>query len=97
MDLSDSFSPTSSITNTLPRDYFPKFWSVGPMLIFASIFFRDTSDPKDPGKRVKKSVSYCPLETALKPYSWGKLNRVQTKDLNPAVVFSVLGEYLPLF
>lgn len=50
----------------------------------------DASDPKDPSKRVKKSLNYCPLKTALKPYSWGKLNRVQTKDLNPAVVFSVL-------
>ncbi|KAL5524470.1 AOS1 [Sanghuangporus sanghuang] len=50
----------------------------------------DTSDPKDPGRRVKKTLTYCPLKTALQPYSWEKLNRVQTKELNPAAVFSVL-------
>lgn len=62
-------------------------------MFFAFLFIlahRDTSDPKDPGKRVKKTLAYCPLKTALKPYSWEKLNRVQTKELNPAVVLSVL-------
>lgn len=55
---------------------------------------RDTSDPKDPGKRVKKTLPYCPLKVALQPYSWEKLNRVQTKELNPAAVFSVLGKWI---
>lgn len=56
--------------------------------------YRDGSDPKDPNKRVKKTLNYCPLKTALKPYSWSSLTRVQTKDLNPAVVFTVLGKDL---
>lgn len=52
---------------------------------------REHSDRSDPGKRVKTTLPYCPLATALKPYSWGSLTRVQTKDLNPAVVFATLG------
>ncbi|KAH8114313.1 hypothetical protein DFH11DRAFT_1593779 [Phellopilus nigrolimitatus] len=51
----------------------------------------DTSDLKDLTKRVKKTLPYCPLSTALKPYSWNSLTRVQTRDLNPAVVFSIFG------
>jgi len=35
-------------------------------------------------------VSYCPLKTALTPYKWSSLGRVQTKDLNPSVVFALL-------
>ncbi|KAI5119190.1 hypothetical protein M0805_004445 [Coniferiporia weirii] len=50
----------------------------------------DSSDPKDPSKRVRKTLPYCPLHTALRPYSWSSLTRVQTKDLNPVVVFTVL-------
>lgn len=53
-------------------------------------------DPKDPGKKTKRTISYVPLESALKPYSWEKLTRVQTKELNPAAVFSVLGAFVLL-
>jgi len=47
-------------------------------------------DSKDAQKRSKTSVSYCPLSTALKPYSWRSMGRAQTKDLKPAVVFTLL-------
>jgi len=47
-------------------------------------------DSKDPQKRNRASVSYCPLSTALKPYSWRSMGRAQTKDLKPAVVFTLL-------
>ena len=62
------------------------------MIRRAMTSYRDGTDPKDPNKRVKKSLRYCPLKTALKPYSWSSLTRVQTKELNPAVVFTVLGK-----
>ncbi|TDL22106.1 hypothetical protein BD410DRAFT_266400 [Rickenella mellea] len=52
--------------------------------------------PKDSGnKRTKLTVNYCPLRTALQPYKWSGLNRMQTKNLNPVVHFTIqaLWEY----
>ncbi|KAI0034651.1 hypothetical protein K488DRAFT_77143 [Vararia minispora EC-137] len=40
-------------------------------------------------RNVKSSTTYVPLEKALQ-HSWASLTRRQTKELNPAVVFTVL-------
>ena len=45
-----------------------------------------------PQKNVKLTAAYVPLRDAL-THRWTGLTRKQTKELNPAVVFSVLGVY----
>lgn len=57
---------------------------------------RSTSQGKDTGaaKNIKLTATYAPLETALRNYSWAGLTRKQTKELNPAAIFSILGEYV---
>jgi len=50
----------------------------------------DRSAPKDAHRRVKTTVKYSPLKTALQPYKWSSLNRMQTKNLNPVVLFTIL-------
>ena len=60
-------------------------------LVFVIGNHRDRTDAKENERMVKTSLSYCPLRAALKPYTWSTLSRVQTKDLNPAVVFTILG------
>lgn len=56
---------------------------------------RSTSQGKDTGiaKNVKLTANYAPLDVALKDHSWAGLSRKQTKELNPAAVFSVLGAF----
>lgn len=49
----------------------------------------DRSAPKDAAKNIKNTTTYCPLKTALE-HRWRGLTRRQTKELNPAAVFSVL-------
>ena len=43
---------------------------------------------------MKLTASYVPLRDAL-AHRWTGLTRKQTKELNPSVVFTVLGAYLP--
>ncbi|PAV16890.1 sumo-activating enzyme subunit 1 [Pyrrhoderma noxium] len=45
---------------------------------------------KDGKKQEMIKLSYCSMRAAQKPSSWDKLTRVQTKELNPAVVFTIL-------
>ena len=53
---------------------------------------RDRSGGKQDGaKDVKLKVSYSPLRKALE-HRWSSVPRRQTKSLNPAVVFIILGE-----
>ncbi|KAI0051118.1 hypothetical protein FA95DRAFT_1554933 [Auriscalpium vulgare] len=49
----------------------------------------DRSGNKDSSKNIKATASYSPLHVAL-GHSWAKLTRRQTKELNPAVIFSIL-------
>ncbi|KAI0084783.1 hypothetical protein BDY19DRAFT_997352 [Irpex rosettiformis] len=43
-----------------------------------------------PAKNVRLTASYAPLEKALRDHRWTGLTRKQTKELNPAAVFSIL-------
>lgn len=43
-------------------------------------------------KNVKLTATYTPLSSALQ-HRWAGLTRRQTKELNPAVVFSILGAH----
>lgn len=54
----------------------------------------DRSAPKEAAKSIKNTTVYAPLKAALS-HKWSGLTRRQTKELDPAVVFSVLGEPLP--
>ncbi|KAJ7459720.1 hypothetical protein FB451DRAFT_1341568 [Mycena latifolia] len=49
----------------------------------------DRSVPKEAQKNIKLSATYPPLTEALK-HRWTSLTKRQTKELNPAVVFSIL-------
>ncbi|KIY44777.1 hypothetical protein FISHEDRAFT_67326 [Fistulina hepatica ATCC 64428] len=49
----------------------------------------DRSAPKDSQKNIKVSTVYPPLETALR-HRWTGLTKRQTKEVNPAVLFSIL-------
>ena len=51
---------------------------------------RDRSAQKDAAKNVKHTAVYVPLRTAL-AHRWSSMTRRQTKELNPAVPFAVLG------
>ncbi len=82
--------------NTLPRTYFS---NVGvSTLVEGSVFFRafghsDRSGAKrDGGKDVKATVSYSPLREALE-HRWSGITRRQTKGMNPAAVFIILGRH----
>ncbi|PCH39747.1 hypothetical protein WOLCODRAFT_136479 [Wolfiporia cocos MD-104 SS10] len=50
----------------------------------------DRTAPKDTAKNVKNTTVYCPLKVALE-HSWTGLTRKQTKELNPAALFTILG------
>lgn len=52
----------------------------------------DRSAPKEAPKNVKATATYPPLRTAI-GYRWSALNKRQTKELKPAIVFMILGEY----
>jgi ubiquitin-like 1-activating enzyme E1 A len=55
------------------------------------VSYRDRSGAKqDGGKDVKVTISYSPLREALK-HRWSGVPRRQTKNLNPAAVFIILG------
>ncbi|KAG6813586.1 hypothetical protein H0H92_009630 [Tricholoma furcatifolium] len=49
----------------------------------------DRSAPKEGLKNVKKTAVYSPLNTALR-HRWNNLTKRQTKEVNPAIVFSIL-------
>ena len=51
---------------------------------------RDRSAQKDAAKNVKNTAAYVPLRAAL-AHRWTSMTRRQTKELNPAIPFSVLG------
>ncbi|KZT64617.1 hypothetical protein DAEQUDRAFT_814855 [Daedalea quercina L-15889] len=50
----------------------------------------DRANPKDSSKNIKNTTVYCPLQAALE-HRWSKLTRRQTKELNPAAVFTIFG------
>ncbi|KAL0960927.1 hypothetical protein HGRIS_005934 [Hohenbuehelia grisea] len=49
----------------------------------------DRAATKDAPKNVRATAAYAPLSVALQ-HRWSALTRRQTKELNPAVVFSIL-------
>ncbi|KAI0357375.1 hypothetical protein OH77DRAFT_1399267 [Trametes cingulata] len=49
----------------------------------------DRSGQKDATKNVKNTAVYVPLKTALQ-HRWAGMTRRQTKELNPAIIFTVL-------
>jgi len=49
----------------------------------------DRSAPKEAPKNVKATATYPPLRTAI-GYRWSALNKRQTKELKPAIVFMIL-------
>ena len=59
--------------------------------------FSDRAGPQTkesgPSKSVRLTASYAPLEKALRDHRWAGLTRKQTKELNPAAVFSILGTF----
>lgn len=82
-------------TNTLPRTC-----SIWPSQVGISLRIpagsRDRSGGKQDGaKDVKVTVSYSPLREAL-GHRWTSTPRRQTKSLNPAAVFTILGKYTEL-
>ncbi|KAF8895436.1 hypothetical protein BD779DRAFT_1466851 [Infundibulicybe gibba] len=54
----------------------------------------DRSAPKEAPKNIKRMVRYSPLEVAI-CHRWNDLNKRQTKEINPAVIFSILGLSIP--
>ena len=65
-------------------------------LVEDSTFFFSYSDrsgaKRDGGKDVRVTVSYSPLREALE-HRWSGITRRQTKGMNPAAVFIILGRY----
>ncbi|GLB38251.1 putative thiF family protein [Lyophyllum shimeji] len=49
----------------------------------------DRSAVKELPKNVKKTAVYTPLKTALR-YRWSNLTKRQTKEVNPAIAFTIL-------
>jgi len=49
----------------------------------------DRTAPQEAPKSVKSTVSYPPLQTALL-HRWSGLTKRQTKEVNPAIIFSIL-------
>ncbi len=54
-------------------------------------FPRDRTAPKEAPRNVKNKAVYCPLADALQ-FKWSGLSKRQTKEVNPALFFGVLGE-----
>jgi len=52
--------------------------------------YSDRSGGQDMGRDVRVTVSYSPLREALR-HRWSGMTRRQTKSLNPAAVFIILG------
>ena len=76
----------------LPQHYFPPFWC--RLLSLLTTRMPPSQADKDGKKQEMIKLSYCSMRAAQKPSSWDKLTRVQTKELNPAVVFTILGKWL---
>ena len=51
----------------------------------------DRSAAKDHPKNVKATAVYTPLTSAI-GYRWNNFTKRQTKEVNPALYFAVLGE-----
>ena len=57
----------------------------------ALTWLSDRTASKDTAKNVKYTTTYCPLRAAL-GHRWTGLTRRQTRELNPAATFVILGE-----
>jgi hypothetical protein len=94
MVFSDIFSATCWIMITFLRT--PFFCSIAchakPLdnLLLPTLLYRDRSQSKDAPKSVKVTASYPTLQEALR-YQWTALTKRQTKEVNPAIIFTILG------
>ncbi|KAI0338896.1 hypothetical protein BDW22DRAFT_1337093 [Trametopsis cervina] len=90
--------------NSICRQFSKPFYAGGTYgllgYIFCDLLKHDYISPaqsKDtgPAKNVRLTASYAPLETCLREHRWTGLTRKQTRELNPAAVFSIfaLWEY----
>ena len=57
---------------------------------------RDRKVPKETPRNIKTKVTYCPLSEALQ-YKWTELSKRQTKEVNPALFFGILGTVSRLY
>jgi ubiquitin-like 1-activating enzyme E1 A len=55
-----------------------------------SLFNSDCSALKDHPKNVKATAVYTPLTSAIS-YRWNNFTKRQTKEINPALYFAILG------
>jgi len=89
--------------NNVCRRFSKPFYSGGTYGLLGYIFCdllrhdyispdRSTVPGKETGlaKNVKLTATYAPLDTCLRDHRWAGLTRKQTKELNPAAVFSIL-------
>ncbi|PPQ89648.1 hypothetical protein CVT25_013835 [Psilocybe cyanescens] len=53
----------------------------------------DRSAPKEQPKTVKATTVYTPLSSAIR-YRWSGLSKRQTKEVNPALFFAIMGKSL---
>jgi len=84
--------------NNVCRKFQKPFYSGGTYGLLGYIFCDllkhdyiapDRATSKEAPKNIKNTAMYCPLGTALQ-HRWAGLTRKQTKELNPAVVFTIL-------
>jgi len=54
------------------------------------LFNSDRSAQKDHPKNIKATAIYTPLTSAIN-YRWSNLTKRQTKEVNPALYFAILG------
>ena len=59
------------------------------------VFNSDRSASKDHPKNVKATAVYTPLTSAI-GYRWSSLTKRQTKEVNPALYFAILGGWFSL-
>jgi hypothetical protein len=93
-----TYSATSSNMTILHRESScPSCcWTFFNLNVRITVLVSERASPKEPGappKMTKYSMVYPPLRDALK-HTWKGLTRKQTKELNPAVVFSILCKLL---
>ena len=62
-----------------------------PNVLSNGFIYSDRSIVKDHPKNVKATAVYTPLTSAIS-YPWSSFTKRQTKEVNPALYFAVLGE-----
>ena len=68
------------------------FWRLNLIPNYCWNINRDRSVVNEAPKNVKKTAIYTPLQTALR-HDWGGWTKRQTKEVKPAILFSILGMF----